>query len=81
MFNKILFFFLMILVNLSSVFSQKNEDLRKFTKYDTLRGSLSDIRSYDVHYYNLKLNVSYGKKYISGSNAIHFTTTMNMKKL
>ena len=47
----------------------------KFTHYDTLRGSLTHYRNYDVYFYDLNLTVNPKKRSISGSNIIYFTTT------
>lgn len=73
-----IFFFLFFFINLKNVEAQEQP---VFTKYDTLRGSLSDLRSYDVKYYDLKIKVDIDKKYLSGQNMIYFTTTQEMKKL
>ncbi|MCF8463695.1 MAG: M1 family metallopeptidase [Flavobacteriales bacterium] len=46
---------------------------QKFTLADTLRGTLSPIRScFDVTYYDLKMDVDIENKSISGVNHIHF---------
>ncbi len=46
----------------------------KFTKGDTLRGSLNDNRSwFDVFYYDLNIKVNPETKTIEGYNDIHFT--------
>ena len=48
---------------------------QEFTLADTLRGTLSEMRScYDVTYYNLNLNVDVEKKSLEGFNDIHFKT-------
>ncbi|MDW8332783.1 MAG: M1 family metallopeptidase [Bacteroidia bacterium] len=45
----------------------------KFSRADTLRGSLSPLRScYDVHFYDLNLRIDVENRTIAGSNAIHF---------
>ena len=44
-----------------------------FTKADSLRGSLSTVRTcYDVLYYDLEIKVIYEQKRIEGSNTIRF---------
>lgn len=43
-----------------------------FTRADSLRGSLRKERNFDVKKYDLDVTVNPGKKYISGSNTIHF---------
>ena len=46
---------------------------QEFTLADTLRGTLSPLRScYDVTYYDLQLDVNIDNKSISGVNHIHF---------
>ncbi len=48
---------------------------QEFTLADTLRGTLSPIRScYDVNYYDLNIDVDIESKSISGVNHIHFNT-------
>ncbi len=44
-----------------------------FSRADTLRGSLSPLRScYDVFYYDLSVSIYPGDRFIKGHNAIHF---------
>jgi len=53
-----------------------------FTKADTLRGSLSPLRScYDINYYHLDLKFEIENRYISGSNTFRFTATANIDTL
>ncbi|MCR6637663.1 MAG: hypothetical protein NVV82_01340 [Sporocytophaga sp.] len=62
-----------ITLSLLFIFHCGQSQIKSFTKYDTLRGSLSPARTcYDVHFYNLKLKIDPDKKYISGSNSIYF---------
>lgn len=45
-----------------------------FSRADTLRGSLSEIRScFDVAYYHLDIRLDTEKRFLSGSNEIRFT--------
>ncbi|MGB1230826.1 MAG: M1 family metallopeptidase [Winogradskyella sp.] len=45
----------------------------KFTKQDTLRGSITPERSWwDLTYYHLDIEVKPSKKFISGKNTIHY---------
>ncbi|MCE9540199.1 MAG: M1 family peptidase, partial [Bacteroidetes bacterium] len=55
---------------------------KKFTKADSLRGTLSPLRScYDVLFYDLDVRVDIDKKFISGSNTIKFLAKNNFQKL
>jgi len=54
----------------------------KFTRKDSLRGTLSPERAnYDVTFYNLDLKIDIEKKYISGSNVIQFKVKQNLPTL
>ena len=47
---------------------------RQFTEQDSLRGSITPERSWwDLNFYNLKVEVKPGEKFISGSNIIRYT--------
>jgi len=46
-----------------------------FTHYDTLRGSLTHYRNYDVYFYDLNLTVQPAEKSINGFNTIYFTAS------
>ena len=53
---------------------------QEFTLADTLRGTLSPLRScYDVTYYNLQLDVDIDNRSISGVNHIHFNNQSDFK--
>lgn len=55
---------------------------QNFTRADTLRGALRPERScFDVHYYNLNLDIDIENKYISGFNEIHYTVEEDFKVL
>jgi len=55
---------------------------KHFTRHDTLRGSLSPLRTcYDVYFYDLNLEIDPGKKYIRGSNTIYFKATEPFKTI
>ena len=55
---------------------------KKFTKADTLRGTLSPLRScYDVLMYDLDIRVDIDNKFISGSNTIKFLANNDFQKL
>ncbi|WP_222535713.1 M1 family metallopeptidase [Pedobacter polysacchareus] len=53
-----------------------------FSRADTLRGTLSPLRScYDINYYHLDVKVDIDQKFISGSNEFRFTATQDFSKL
>src|ERR1700755_3064635 len=53
-----------------------------FTRADTLRGSLSPLRTcYDINYYHLDVKFDITQKFISGSNLFKFTATQDFNKL
>ncbi len=55
---------------------------KRFTKADSLRGTLSPLRScYDVLMYDLDIKVNIANKFISGSNTIKFLATQNFRTL
>jgi aminopeptidase N len=70
---------LILLLFLSfSGFSQQ----KKITAEDSLRGFLSPLRScYDVHFYQLSLQLDIPRQFISGSNKIYFRTITPFKAL
>ena len=54
----------------------------QFTRQDSLRGTLSPIRScYDVTFYDLKLKVIPTSQSIEGSNTIYYKSTTDFKKM
>lgn len=54
----------------------------KFTHADSLRGTLTPLRTcYDINYYHLDVKFDIDKKFISGSNLFKFTATQDFKKL
>jgi aminopeptidase N len=69
--------FIFVILSVSSASSQK-----KFSRYDSLRGSLSQVRNcYDVFFYDLKLKIDPVKKHIAGSNSIHYKTILAHSRL
>ncbi|MEM7551708.1 MAG: M1 family peptidase, partial [Bacteroidota bacterium] len=52
-----------------------------FTKKDSLRGSISKYRIYDVKFYDLSLDINLDQKTIRGSNKIHFLATTDLKRV
>ncbi|MCX2453191.1 M1 family metallopeptidase [Pedobacter sp. PLR] len=80
--KKILYLFL----TLASISQLAKAQLMKpkpaFSRADTLRGTLSPLRScYDINYYHLDVKVDIDQKAISGSNEFRFTATQNFNKL
>lgn len=73
----------LILMLCNSIFCQKNYfEHFEFSEADTLRGMLRAERTcYDVTYYDLQIKVDIDKKYISGSNQIHFTAVEDFSRL
>lgn len=66
---------LFVLSSFSSIFAQ-------FSRQDSLRGTLSSVRScYDVTFYDLKLKVIPTSQSIEGSNTIYYKATADFKKM
>jgi len=62
--------------------AQLLQEKEKYTHADTLRGSLSPLRScYDINYYHLDAKVNIDQRAISGSNQFKFTATEDFTKL
>jgi aminopeptidase N len=62
--------------------AQLLQEKEKYTHADTLRGSLSPLRScYDINYYHLDVKVDIDQRFISGSNLFKFTATADFTKL
>ena len=73
-------FSFLFLVAAADVRAQRREET--FTRADSLRGTLTPLRScYDVNYYHLDAKFDIDKKYISGSNRFTFTATQDFTKL
>lgn len=65
--------FLLTLLTVSNAFSQHNQ---RFTRQDTLRGTLGPERAWwDVTYYDLAIRVFPETKSIEGTNVIHYRVT------
>jgi aminopeptidase N len=53
-----------------------------FTRSDTLRGTLSELRScYDVHHYDLRLKIDTSYQAIKGENSISFSATTDFQRM
>lgn len=81
-------FLLSLLISclISGIFASKTAEAQSapktFTRADTLRGSLSPLRTcYDINYYHLDVKLDIDKKFISGSNRFVFTVKNDFKKL
>ncbi|ALL04542.1 peptidase M1 [Pedobacter sp. PACM 27299] len=62
--------------------AQLLKEKHTFNRADTLRGSLSPLRScYDINYYHLDVKVDIDQKFITGSNEFRFTATQDFNKL
>jgi aminopeptidase N len=62
--------------------AQLLEEKTKFTRGDTLRGTLTPLRTcYDINYYHLDVKFDIDNKFISGSNLFKFTATEDFNKL
>ena len=72
--QKRLIFIFLLFVSTFSVFSQK----QKFTRQDTLRGSVTKERVWwNLLHYNLEVEIDAKNKYISGSNTIKYEVLKN----
>lgn len=77
---------ILLLLTLLSIHQLGKAQLLKekhtFSRADTLRGTLSPLRScYDINYYHLDVKVDIDQKFISGSNEFQFTATQDFNKL
>jgi aminopeptidase N len=62
--------------------AQLLEEKDHFTRADTLRGTLTPLRTcYDINYYHLDVKFDIDKEFISGSNLFKFTATQDFKML
>ncbi|TGE15923.1 M1 family metallopeptidase [Hymenobacter elongatus] len=53
-----------------------------FTRADSLRGTLTPLRTcYDINYYHLDVKLDIAKRFISGSNLFRFTATQDFSRL
>ena len=62
--------------------AQVASDKAIFSRSDSLRGSLSPLRScYDINFYHLDVKFNLHEKFISGSNQFKFTAVQDFNKL
>jgi hypothetical protein len=78
--KKVILLFISIIFLSNNLFAQLGAGIpEKFTRKDSLRGTLSPIRNnYDVTFYNLDIKIDLEKKYISGFNEITFLALDNI---
>lgn len=82
MIKKLLFSIFILLIVTGHINAQLMHGKYQFSKGDTLRGSLSPLRScYDINYYHLDVKIDIPNKFISGSNEFKFTATQNFREL
>lgn len=74
-------FLLVLLLPLQSD-AQLLQTPNKFTRADSLRGTLTPLRTaYDIHYYHLDVRVDIDERFISGSNLFKFKATQDFDRL
>ncbi|MCZ4242695.1 M1 family metallopeptidase [Pedobacter punctiformis] len=79
---KKLLFLLALGLGISSVQAQMLGKDQPNARADSLRGTLTPLRScYDINYYHLDIKIDIDQKLISGSNEFAFTATQDFKKL
>jgi aminopeptidase N len=77
-----LYSLLPLLIIASAANAQLMQGKNQFSKADSLRGTLSPLRScYDINYYHLAVKVDIPNKSITGSNEFKFTATQNFRQL
>ncbi len=80
--KRILFVLLALFLLHGAGYAQLLRGKTQFTHADTLRGTLTPLRScYDINYYHLDVKFDIDKRFISGNNLFRFTATDNFKKL
>src|SRR5690554_553491 len=66
----------------TQVSAQLLQDQKEYSRSDSLRGTLTPLRtSYDLNYYHLTIKVDIDKRFISGSNLFRFTAVEDFKIL
>ena len=74
--------FIVLLINLPSKVQAQLLVEKQFTHADTLRGTLSPLRScYDINFYYLDVKFNIDQRYISGSNEFRFTAVETFDNL
>lgn len=62
-------------------FSQLLKEKKEYTRYDSLLGTITPMRAYDVTYYKLNLDIDIEKKNISGTAVMEFISQDKMDVL
>ncbi|WP_194850216.1 M1 family metallopeptidase [Nonlabens antarcticus] len=71
--KKLITYIAILVCTMGAINAQVLSDKQQFTHQDTLRGSITPERSWwDITYYDLSVKVQPEKKFISGSNVIHY---------
>ena len=79
--TRLILFFLSICVA-QPTFAQLGQDNQNFSRADSLRGTLTPLRTcYDINYYHLDIRIDIDNRSISGSNLFKFTATRDFDKL
>ena len=69
---------LLIIFTTTTIQAQLHSEKSKFSKQDTLRGSITPERAWwDLTYYHLNIKVNPDKKYISGKNTVQYKVLEN----
>ncbi|MEN0052462.1 MAG: M1 family metallopeptidase [Mucilaginibacter sp.] len=77
-----LFTALLVCIYILPAQAQLGAKRETFTRADSLRGSLTPLRTcYDINYYHLDVKFNIDQKFISGSNLFKFTATQDFTKL
>lgn len=80
--KKLLYSLMALLLSVTVANAQLMQGKERFSRADSLRGTLTALRScYDINYYHLDVKIDIPNKFISGSNEFKFTATQNFKKL
>lgn len=67
---------------ISCTYAQLMDGRKDYTRADTLRGSLSPLRTcYDINYYHLDVKIDIDQKSISGGNEFNFTAASDFSRL
>ena len=75
-------YLLPVLCLVAIITSLKTAAQQPFTRGDTLRGTLSELRScFDVHHYDLSVRIDTSYQSIKGTNVISFTATTDFQRL
>ena len=78
----LLFPALFVIISCLKVHAQLGTLKQTFTRADSLRGSLTPLRTcYDINYYHLDVKFDINNKFISGSNLFKFTAVQDFTKL